>query len=99
MATFSVDPVELHSAAQKFNQLAQEYTNVYTRLLNTAQTMGDAWNSADNLAFVEQLNGFCDDLKSMASKLELSAQALNQQADNYETVRDNNVTMVKQLAN
>ncbi len=97
--TFTVDPPALHSAAQKFSQLSQDYTSVYNRLLNSAQTMGDAWNSADNQAFVEQINGFCEELKAMATHLEQAAQALNQQATNYETTRDNNVTAVRQLSN
>lgn len=96
---FTVDPVALHSAAQKFTQLSQEYTTVYTRLMNAAQTMGDAWNSADNLAFVEQINGFCEELRGMAAHLDQAAQTLNQQATNYETVRDNNISSVKQLMN
>ena len=96
--TFTVDPPALHSAAQKFSQLSQEYTSVYHRLLNSAQTMGDAWNSADNQAFVDQINGFCEELKAMATHLEQAAQALNQQATNYETTRDNNVTAVRQLS-
>ena len=96
---FTVDPPVLHSAAQKFNQLSADYTSVYSRLLNVAGTMGEAWNAADNLAFVDQINGFCEELKAMANHLEQAAQALDQQAKNYETVRDNNVTGVKQLAN
>ena len=96
---FTVDPPALHAAAQKFNQLSAEYTTVYTRLLNAAQTMGNAWSAADNQVFVDQINGFCEELKAMASHLDQASQALTQQAKNYETVRDNNVTGVKQLAN
>lgn len=96
---FTVDPPELHAAAQKFTQLSEDYSSVYNRLLNAAQTMGNAWNAADNLAFVDQINGFCEELKAMASHLQQASQALDQQAKNYETVRDNNVTSVKQLAN
>ena len=94
-----VDPPELHKASQKFSQLAGDYTSVYNRLINCASTMGEAWKSADNLAFVEQINGFCDDLKAMSDHLEQAAKALKQQAVNYETTRDNNITGVKQLAN
>jgi len=96
---FVVDPPELHKASQKFNQLAGDYTAVYNRLINTASTMGDAWNSADNLAFVDQIRGFCDDLKAMSDHLTQVAQAVERQALNYETTRDNNVTSVKQLIN
>ena len=94
-----VDPPELHKAAQKFVQLSEDYTTLYNRLLNTASTMGEAWKAEDNLAFVDQINGFCDDLKAMTEHLQQASQALEQQANNYETTRDNNVTGVKQLAN
>ena len=94
-----VDPPELRKTSQKFTQLASDYTSVHNRLINTASTMGDAWKAADNLAFVDQINGFCDDLKAMTSRLEQAAKALEQQAVNYETTRDNNVAGVKQLAN
>jgi WXG100 family type VII secretion target len=96
---FNVDPPELHKAAGKFTQLSGEYESVYSRLMNTASTMGEAWKAADNLAFVDQINGFCEELKAMTGHLTQAATALDQQATNYETTRDNNVTGVKQLAN
>lgn len=94
-----VDPPELHKAADRFTQLAGEYTEVSSRLLNTASTMGEAWKAADNLAFVDQINGFCDDLQAMAAHLNQASQALTQQARNYETTRDNNTSSVRTLAN
>ena len=94
-----VDPPELHKASQTFLRLSGDYTEVYQRLMNTASTMGEAWKSADNLAFVEQINGFCDDLKLMTDHLDQASKALDQQAANYETTRDTNITNVKQLAN
>jgi len=94
-----VDPPELHAASAKFSQLSGEYTTVYNRLMNKASTMGEAWRAADNLAFVEQITGFCDKLKAMADHLLQASQALDQQAANYETTRDTNITNVKQLAN
>jgi WXG100 family type VII secretion target len=96
---FFVDPPELHKASQKLTELSGDYTDVHTRLINTASTMGDAYKSADNLAFVDQINGFCDDLKAMTDHLVQAAQALDQQAKNYEDTRDNNIVGVKQLAN
>jgi len=96
---FVVDPPELHRASQKFTKLSEEYSTIYTRLLNTASTMGEAWKAADNLAFVDQINGFCVELKAMSTHLQQAAVALKQQATNYETTRDSNVTGVKQLKN
>ena len=94
-----VDPVELHSASQRLIQMAADYTTVYNRLMNAATNMGEAWKAADNLAFVDQIQGFCDDLKSMFQHLENGAKALDMQAASYETVRDGNVTGVRRLAN
>jgi WXG100 family type VII secretion target len=94
-----VDPPELHKASQNFARLSEDYTTVHNRLINTASTMGEAWKAADNLAFVEQITGFCDDLKAMTDHLVQASQALERQAVNYETTRDNNITGVKQLAN
>lgn len=96
---FVVDPPELHKASQKLAQLSENYTTVHNRLINTASTMGDAWNAADNLAFVEQIRGFCDDLEAMARHLSQVSEAVKQQALNYEAARDNNVTGVKKLVN
>ena len=94
-----VDPPELHRASDRFNQLSDEYQSVHHRLLNTASTMGEAWKAADNLAFVDQINGFCDDLQAMAAHLRQAAQGLTRQAANYEATRDHNVTGVRTLAN
>ena len=94
-----VDPPELHSAAGKLRQFSADYTTVYNRLINAANTMGDAYRSADNQAFVDQINGFCEELKAMADHLDLSAQALDKQAENYEVTRDNNAAVARQLAN
>ena len=96
---FNVDPPELHKAADRFSQLAGEYTSVYTRLMTTASTMGEAWKAADNLAFVDQINGFCDELQAMVAHLNQASQALTRQAQNYENTRDNNTSGVRTLAN
>lgn len=95
----TVDPTELHSASQSFNQMSGDYTSIYNRLINAASNMGDAWKSADNLAFVQQITGFCEDLKAMAGHLEQASQALELQAKNYEGTRDDNISSVKRLAN
>ena len=96
---FTVDTDDLRKAASKFTQYSQDYTGVYNRLLNAARTMGGAWDSDDNRSYVDQINGFCEELKAMAAHLDNAALSLNQQAGNYETTRDNNIAGSKQLAN
>ena len=99
MGAFSMDPVEVHNAAKEFRRLSENYTEVYTSLMNSASTMGEAWDSADNLAFVDQIKGLCDDLKAMTDHLNICAEALDKQASNVEEVRDYNKTNVRKLVN
>lgn len=94
-----VDPVELHSAANKLRKFSADYTTVYNRLIQAATTMGDGYKSSDGDAFVRQITGFCDELKAMADHLDLSAQALDKQARNYEDVAEHNDAVVKTLPN
>ena len=94
-----VDTPEMHKASQKLTQLSEEYNTLYNRLINTASTMGEAWKAPDNLAYVEQINGFCEELQAMTKHIEQSAQALEQEALNYETTCDNNIAGVKKLVN
>jgi len=94
-----VDPPELHKVSQRLLELSGEYDDVYKRLMNTATTMGESWKAEDNLAFVEQITGFCDDLEYMVNRLVQASETLKQQAVNYETTRDTNITNVRQLAN
>ena len=61
--------------------------------------MGTAWEGADNLAFVEQIKGFTEELKAMADKLLTASQALDKQRANYVARQDDNITQVKKLVN
>jgi len=67
--------------------------------LQEASTMGAAWEAADNLAFVEQITGFTDNLQAMAEKILTASQALDQQRANYVAVQESNITQVKKLNN
>ncbi len=86
-------------ASQKLKELSDTYTEIYNQLLQKADTMGSAWEGADNLAFVEQINGFTEELKMMATKLSTASEAIEQQRANYVARQDNNITEVKKLTN
>jgi WXG100 family type VII secretion target len=98
--TISVASFEdMAKAAQRLQAISETYTEIYTQLLQEANTMGTAWEGADNLAFVERITGFTDNLKDMASKLALASQALDKQRANYVARQDHNITQVKKLVN
>lgn len=90
---------DMAKASQKLQELSETYTEIYSQLLQEANTMGSAWEGADNLAFVEQINGFTEELKAMASKLSLASLALDKQRANYVARQDDNITQVKKLVN
>jgi uncharacterized protein YukE len=98
--TISVASFEdMAKASQRLQALSETYTEIYTQLMQEASTMGSAWEGADNIAFVEQITGFTEDLKMMAAKLSAASQALDKQRANYVARQDNNITQVKKLAN
>ncbi|CEG28521.1 WXG100 family type VII secretion target [Bacillus sp. B-jedd] len=94
-----VTPQEMETASKKMQELSETYTGVYTQLMQAASTMGEAWEGADNLAFVDQINGFNDDLKSMADKLMTASRALETQRANYATRQESNMVQVRKLSN
>ena len=97
--TIRVTPEQLETTSKKLAEHSQNYTQIYQQLLQEASTMGAAWEGDDNLAFVNQINGFLDDLKMMADKLKIASDALNQQRLNYKARQDDNIAQVKNLAN
>lgn len=90
---------EMAKASQKLQALSESYTDIYTQLMREAGTMGNAWNSADNLAFVEQITGFTAKLEAMAQKLLTASQTLEKQRANYVARVENNIAQVKKLTN
>lgn len=90
---------EMAKASKRLQALSESYTEIYTKLLQDANTMGTAWEGADNLAFVEQINGFTEELKAMAAKLLTASQALEKQRANYVARQESNITQVKKLVN
>lgn len=90
---------DMEKASQKLQSLSENYTEIYTQLMQEANTMGSAWEAADNLAFVEQISGFTEELKTMAAKLTQASEIIKQQKDNYVARQDSNITQVKKLVN
>ncbi len=98
--TISVASFEdMAKASQNLQALSESYTEIYTQLMQDANTMGTAWEGADNLAFVEQINGFTEELKAMAAKLSTASQTLEKQRANYVARQDSNIAQVKKLVN
>lgn len=94
-----VTPEELEAASKKLSEFSATYTQIYQQLMQQTNEMGTAWEGEDNQAFVNQISGFCDDLKLMADKLQTASEALMQQKSNYSARQQANMEQVKQLKN
>ena len=90
---------EMERAAKKLQTISQNYKDISAKLMQKAKTMGAAWNGADNLAFVEQISGFAEDMQAMASRLMTAGQTLSRQRANYAARQEANMTAVRRLAN
>ena len=94
-----VTPEQLEVASRKLAGQSQTYTQIYQQLMQEAGTMGAAWEGEDNLAFVNQITGFTDEMKMMADKLQTASDAMETQRKNYKNRQDANIAQVKQLTN
>lgn len=90
---------EMENSAKALENLADEYTDLYNRLLNDAKSMGTAWEGADNIAFVNRIEGFTEDFSRMAQKLRTAGQTLRKQKENYVAQQESNVNAVNKLVN
>lgn len=97
--TFTVDPQAVTDAATRLADISSSYTDISSQLMEKAQTMGAAWDSEDNLAFVNRISGFCDDLKNMAAKLMTASETLAKQSAQYSARCEDNIAQVNKLTN
>lgn len=95
----SVEPAQLTSTGSKLEEYATSFEEIYKELLRQAETMGEAWEGADNLAYVEQIKGITNKMSAMVEKLKTAGVTLKQQAKNYDDKRNDNIAQVKKLNN
>ena len=90
---------DMAKAARKLETVSQTYTDIYKRLLGCADTMGSAWEGADNIAFVNQIKGCTDRLKMMAAMLSTAGQVIDKQRENLKARQESNIVQAKKLSN
>lgn len=97
MSNFSVDPAALKNTASKLSAASSEYERIYRQLLQTATSMGAAYDSADNKKFVTSIEGCCSALQAMADKLQFASEALTKASDNYSSTEEHNAQQAGRL--
>ncbi len=91
--TIMVTPELLESTAASIEGLANEYKAQYTELYATTGALAQTWTGEDNVAFVNQIEGFKDDLNTMYNRMNQYAEYLRITAKSY---RDTQEAIAKQ---
>jgi WXG100 family type VII secretion target len=94
-----VTPEQLETTAGKIEGLAADYKTQYEKLYSETSAMANTWNGKDNVAFVNQIDGFKDDLQKMHNEMIKYAEYLRQTAKAYRDTQDNVVAEARKLAN
>lgn len=97
MSVFSVDPSALQSASTKLAAASSEYERIYKQLIQTATSLGSAYESEDNKAFVSKIEGCCAALQGMANELMNNSARLAKIAQNYTDTMEHNVSEASKL--
>ena len=94
-----VTPEQLEATAGNIEGLAADYQSQYTTLYSKTNDLASTWQGEDNIAFVNQIAGFQDDLKNMHTLMLQYAEFLRASAKTYRTTQENVVANAKALVN
>ena len=97
--TIQVTPEQLESTACRIESLAADYKTQYDQLYSETNAMASTWNGKDNVAFVNQIDGFKDDFAKMHTLMLNYADFLRKSAKAYRDTQDTVVSEARKLVN
>lgn len=97
MSSFTVDTNAVRRTADTLNGLADEYDRYRNKLLRTATSMGNAYQSADNRVYVARITEFCQQMMEVSNRLRNAAQVMKTQSGNYDNREQENVIQANKL--
>lgn len=97
--TIVVTPEVLESTAASIESLANEYKAQYTELYSTTNSLASTWSGEDNTAFVNQIDGFKDDLEKMYALMNRYAEYLRDTAKRYRETQEAITKQARTLIN
>ena len=97
--TIQVTPEQLESTAGRIESLAADYKSQYDQLYSETNAMASTWSGKDNVAFVQQIDGFKDDFAKMHTLMLNYADFLRKSAKAYRDTQDTVVSEARKLIN
>lgn len=97
--TIQVTPEQLESTAGRIESLVADYKAQYDQLYSETNAMASTWSGKDNVAFVQQIDGFKDDFAKMHTLMLNYADFLRKSAKAYRDTQDTVVSEARKLVN
>ena len=97
--TIEVTPDLLDSAAGKIDSLAADYQSQYNNLYSETSAMASTWSGKDNVAYINQIEGYKDDFKAMHKLMLDYSDFLKKSAKSYRDTQNTVVAEAKKLVN
>lgn len=94
-----VTPEQLESTAGRIESLAADYKVQYDQLYSETNAMATTWSGKDNVAFVNQIDGFKDDFLAMHNLMLSYADFLRKSAKAYRDTQETVVSEARKLVN
>lgn len=94
-----VDPSRLEAAANNMDSQIAEYKREYNQLFSEVDSMGSAWQGSDNLAFVNQINGFREEFDAMSNLMSEYSSFLKAASNTYNQSQSDVVNGARKLTN
>ena len=97
--TIQVTPEQMETTAGRIESLAADYKAQYDQLYSETNAMASTWSGKDNVAFVQQIDGFKDDFAKMHTLMLNYADFLRKSAKAYRDTQDTVVSEARKLVN
>jgi len=97
MKTIMVEPGQLETTAIKIEAANADYDRYYQNIYVEIDKMSNYWNGKDNVAFVNQIKNFENDLKQISIIMREYAAFLRNSARGYRETQQENYLSASKL--
>ncbi len=99
MKTIFVEPAVLQNSAAAVDDLKSQYQDHVSKLYQYIEVMSSSWQGSDNLAFVNQIQGYYDDFQRIGMVLSQYSDFLKRSAIAYQQTQQELASMASKLTN
>lgn len=94
-----VDPSKLENASREVLDKAEEYEQLFLKVLNQAEALSAAWKGHDNQEFASRVEGFRPDFVAMKTDMISYGEFLKNSATTYRVAQQDIVNRARTLVN